>query len=145
MTGKQHHVAAGKALDGASSLSPADMTLWSESRSVLSDSLGPHGLYSPWNSPGQNTGEGCHTPITTISKILSSHKQKFSTYQSVISHFPFSSALQFSSVQSLSRVWLFATPWIKARQAFLSITNSQSLLKLMSPCSQDRGPGSIPG
>ena len=28
----------------------------SESRSVVSDSLRPHGLYSPWNSPGQNTG-----------------------------------------------------------------------------------------
>ena len=39
--------------------------------------------------------------------------------------------LQFSSVQSLSRVWLFVTPWIAARQASLSITNSQSLLKLM--------------
>ena len=38
----------------------------------------------------------------------------------------------FSSVQSLSRVWLFATPWIAARQAFLSITNSWSSLKLMS-------------
>ena len=30
----------------------------SESRSVMSDSLQPHGLYSPWNSPGQNTGVG---------------------------------------------------------------------------------------
>ena len=29
-----------------------------ESRSVVSDSLWPHGLYSPWNSPGQNTGVG---------------------------------------------------------------------------------------
>ena len=38
----------------------------------------------------------------------------------------------FSSVQSLSRVWLLATPWIAARQASLSITNSQSSLKLMS-------------
>ena len=37
-----------------------------------------------------------------------------------------------SSVQSLSRVWLFVTPWIAARQASLSITNSQSSLKLMS-------------
>ena len=37
-----------------------------------------------------------------------------------------------SSVQSLSRVWLFATPWSAAHQASLSITNSQSLLKLMS-------------
>ena len=39
---------------------------------------------------------------------------------------------QFSSVQSLSRVWLFATPWIAARQTSLSITNSRSLPKLMS-------------
>ena len=30
----------------------------SESLSVMSNSLGPHGLYSPWNSPGQNTGVG---------------------------------------------------------------------------------------
>ena len=37
----------------------------------------------------------------------------------------------FSSVQSLSRVQLFATPWTASRQASLSITNSQSLLKLM--------------
>ena len=38
----------------------------------------------------------------------------------------------FSSVQSLSCVWLFATPWIAARQASLSITNSRSSLRLMS-------------
>ena len=38
----------------------------------------------------------------------------------------------FSSVQSLSHVQLFATPWTTARQASLSINNSQSLLKLMS-------------
>ena len=30
----------------------------SESHSVVSDSLQPHGLYSPWNSPGQNIGVG---------------------------------------------------------------------------------------
>ena len=40
--------------------------------------------------------------------------------------------IQFSSVQSLSCVRLFVTPWIAARQASLSITNSQSLPKLMS-------------
>ena len=39
---------------------------------------------------------------------------------------------QFSSVQSLSRVQLFATPWTAAHQASLSITNSQSSLKPMS-------------
>ena len=40
--------------------------------------------------------------------------------------------IQFSSVQLLSHVQLFATPWTAARQASLSITNSQSLPKLMS-------------
>ena len=39
---------------------------------------------------------------------------------------------QFSSVQSLSRVQLFATPWIAARQASLSITNPRSSLRLTS-------------
>ena len=38
----------------------------------------------------------------------------------------------FSSVQSLSHVLLFVTPWTAAHQASLSITNSRSLLKLMS-------------
>ena len=38
----------------------------------------------------------------------------------------------FRSVQSLSRIWLFATPWTAARQASLSITNSRSLSKLIS-------------
>ena len=51
---------------------------------------------------------GCHCPIITIASV------------------------QFSWVQSLSRVWLFATPWITAHQASLSITNFQSLFKLMS-------------
>ena len=41
-------------------------------------------------------------------------------------------SVQFSSVESLSRVWLFATPWITAHQSSLSITNSQSSPKLMS-------------
>ena len=43
-----------------------------------------------------------------------------------------SSSVQFSSVQSLSSVRIFATPWTAAHQASLSITNSQSLLKLIS-------------
>ena len=42
------------------------------------------------------------------------------------------SRVQFISVQLLSRVWLFVTPWTAAHQASLSITNSQSLLKLMA-------------
>ena len=45
---------------------------------------------------------------------------------------PFKYAVWFSSVQSLSRVRFFATPWITARQASLSITNSRSPRKPMS-------------
>ena len=40
--------------------------------------------------------------------------------------------VQFSSVQFLSHIWFFVTPWTAACQAFLSIINSQSLLRLMS-------------
>ena len=53
----------------------------------------------------------------------------------MLRNFPFSVkivSVQFSSVQLLSRVQLLATPWITARQASLSITNSWSSLKLMS-------------
>ena len=45
---------------------------------------------------------------------------------------PFNQDFQFGSVQLLSRVRLFATPWIAARQASLSITNSRSSLRLAS-------------
>ena len=44
----------------------------------------------------------------------------------------FISSVIFSSVQLLSHVWLFVTPWTAARQISLSITNNWSLLKLMS-------------
>ena len=44
----------------------------------------------------------------------------------------FFNLIQFSSIQSLNHVQLFVTPWTAARQASLSITNSWSLLKLMS-------------
>ena len=39
---------------------------WSESHSVMSNSLQPHGLYSPWNSPGQNAGVGSHSLLQGI-------------------------------------------------------------------------------
>ena len=54
--------------------------------------------------------------------IMQEHKVDMATDGHDISH----------SVQSLSRVKLFATSWTAARQASLPITNSQSLLKLMS-------------
>ena len=47
-------------------------------------------------------------------------------------HYQFQSSVQFSSVHLLSRVWLFVTPWIAAHQASLSITISQSSVRLTS-------------
>ena len=61
------------------------------------------------------------------------HRDKYSIYWvNVLDKLPTFCMFQFSSVQLLSRVWLFATPWITARQASLSITNSWSSLRLMS-------------
>ena len=45
-------------LTGLISLQSKGLSIECESDSVISDSLRPHGLYSPWNSPGQNTGVG---------------------------------------------------------------------------------------
>ena len=45
---------------------PLQIGCESESCSVVSDSLRPHGLYSPWNSPGQNTGVGSHSLLQGI-------------------------------------------------------------------------------
>ena len=46
---------------------------YSESHSVVSDSLRPHGLYSPWNSPGQNTGVGSLSLLQAIFPIQGSN------------------------------------------------------------------------
>ena len=45
----------------------------SENCSVMSDPLWPHGLYSPWNSPGKNTGVGCHFLLQGIFPIQGSN------------------------------------------------------------------------
>ena len=71
----------------------------------------------------------------TEASIKSTERHKFCSKYKVTntkSIKPKKSQSRLSSVQSLSRVQLFATPWTVARQAFLSITNSRSLLKLMS-------------
>ena len=64
-------------------------------------------------------GGFCHLGITQVDSTTSTSW----TTQAL--------SVQFSSVQSLSRVRLFVTPWIAACQASLSITNSRSLLKPM--------------
>ena len=81
---------------------------------------GFHGLYSPW---------GCKEWDTTFTFFLST---KTMLSQLTEESNPFQKLQSFSSVQSLTCVRLFATPWTAAHQASLSITNSWSLLKLMS-------------
>ena len=49
-----------------------------------------------------------------------------------LSHINNNESVQFSSVQLLSHVWLFVTPWTTAHQASMSITNSWNLLKFVS-------------
>ena len=62
----------------------------------------------------------------TLDRVLKSRNPFYqSSFHATVQPF-------FSSVQSLSRVWLFATPWIAACQASLSITNSRSSLRLTS-------------
>ena len=76
-------------------------------------------------------------PRRVILKFYEVHKYKTHSSLSIYLHLNSTSfflfnSVQFSSVQSLSCVWLFATPWTAACQSPLSITNSRSLLKLMS-------------
>ena len=72
--------------------------------------------------------QGANSKNRTIGKVKS-HIMSTVKVQGIVSvHFRI---VQFSSVQSLSCVRLFVTPWIAARQASLSITNSRSSLRLM--------------
>ena len=66
--------------------------------------------------------------------ILKSHSWELHYHDLSMTPFLTTSKCKFqlSSVQSLSRVWLFVTPWTTACHTSLSITNSQSLPKLMS-------------
>ena len=65
--------------------------------------------------------------LENLTVLLFGEKRHFNVFDNSV-HLIF----QFGSVQSLSHVRLFATPWTAACQASLSITNSQSLLKLTS-------------
>ena len=76
--------------------------------------------------------------LMSIESVMPSNHLILWTWVIPINHWiNFSAQVQFSSVQSLSCVRLFATPWIAARQASLSITNSRSSLKLMLPLKRE--------
>ena len=101
----------------------------------MSGSLRSHGLYSPWNSPGQNTEVDSLSllqgifPTEGLNQVSRIAGRFFTTsWATREGRVDFVSV----SVQSLSLVRLFATPWIAARQASLSITNFRSSLRLTS-------------
>ena len=87
-------------------------------------------LLCPWDSLGKNNGVGYHAFLKEIFLTEELNPQLFHCRQilSSLSHVE----SPFSSVQLLSHVWFFATPWTAAFQDSLSITNSWRLLKLMS-------------
>ena len=80
-------------------------------------------ILCPWDYPGKNSGMSWQT-LLILWLQFSSVAQSCPTRCNPMNHF--------SSVQLLSRVRLFATPWIAAHQASLSITNSRSSLRLTS-------------
>ena len=112
------------------------------------DSLeNPHGQkrsldsYSPWGHKEFHMTEGLSTNLASVlsfilfcfsNPLVPFPRQIYSLYYfSVPIPMLVSQVAQFSSVQSVSHVQLFATPWTSAHQVSLYITNSQSLLKLM--------------
>ena len=103
----------------------------------MSDSLWPPGLYSPWNSPGQNTGVGKPFPSPGdlhdpgIERRPSGIAGEFFTIWATRDgkQFSYCYSVQFShSIVSES----LRPHELQPRQAFLSITSSQNLPKLMS-------------
>ena len=99
----------------------------------------PQGLNSPWNSPGQNTGVGSLSLLHgNLPKQGCGPRSAALQADSLTAELPGKpknpgvASVQFSSVQSLSRVQLFVTPRTAAQQASLSITNSRSPPKFMS-------------
>ena len=97
--------------------------------SAVSYSLRPHGLWPArvlcaWDSPGKNTGVGIFPTQGLNSPLLPASPAWAGRF------FTPSDIWDCRSVQLLSHVRLSATPWTAAHQASLSITNSQSLLKL---------------
>ena len=85
----------------------------SENHSIISDFLWPHGLYSPWNSPGQDTGVGSLSLLQGIFLTQISNPSLLCLLHWHVGSLPLVPPekpywyIQFSSVQSLSRVQLF--------------------------------------
>ena len=82
---------------------------------------------------GFRKGRGTRDQIANIRWIIKKTRQfQKIIYFCFIDYAKAFNCVQFSSIRSLSCVWLFVTPWTTALQASMSSTNSRSLLKLMS-------------
>ena len=111
-------------------------------RSWIAGSYGPARKESVCNAGdlgsipglGRSPGEGKDNSLqySGLENSMDSIVHGVTKSQTWLSEFHFTSSYAFSSVQSLSHVRLFVIPWTAARQASLSITDSWSLLKLMS-------------
>ena len=104
-------------------------------RSVVSNSLPPHGLqptrlFCPWDSPGKNTGVGCHTLLQGIFPTQGSNLNLSHLLHGrrILYHWHHLLQLLFSH----SVMFDFVTPSTVAYQVSVSFTISQSLLKCMS-------------
>ena len=105
------------------------------SRQVVSSFATPwtvaHRLLCPWDFPGKNTGVDGHFLLQGIFQTQGSNRGLLRwRWLLYLTEPPGNYNVQ--SVQSLSRLHLFRTPWTAAHQASLSINNSWSLLKFMS-------------
>ena len=80
------------------------------------------------NQPSQNSADSNGSDLLSSLPVLGLTGLPWPVFASGVGEW----AVQFSSVQLLSRVQLFAMPWIVARQASLSITNSRGSLRLTS-------------
>ena len=85
------------------------------------DRMQPARILCSWDFPGKNMGVGCYFLLQGIFPIQGSNSYLL-LGRWILYHW--ATSVQFSSFQSLSRVQLFVTPLIIARQASLSITNS---------------------
>ena len=98
----------------------------SESRSVVSGSLQPHGQYSSWNSPGQNTGVGSLSLFQWI-LLTQESNQGLLHCRWILFQLSYQESLHVcASVQFISVAQscpTLVTPWIAALQASLSITH----------------------
>ena len=121
--------------------------------SVMSNSLGPHGLYPakllcPWDSPGKNTGVRRHSllwgmfPTQELNPGLL-HRRQILCHLSHHERTPknINCHLWQHKCWSLRHVWLFVTPWTVAQQAPLSVEFSRQEYWSGLPCPS---PGDLP-